>query len=221
MTPLRTGLSTNFFPRVAGYRPQHYIIRYEGYISVPSTGYYTFYTKSDFASKLYIGTTLVVDNDKGIVDERSGAILLKAGMHAITVDFHQLTGGIPALTVSWQALELGLPKKAVPPANLFRLVTPAQAVGPHPAANAPAMQVAMKNHGITLNLNVPCAGTIGIRIMDQNGRMVRGFAEKADAAGRFAFDISGNRRSIPAGGYACVVEMPDHRVFKTMIVIDE
>ena len=219
MTPLRTGLSTNFFPRVAGYRPLNYVIRYEGYISVPSTGYYTFYTKSDFASKLYIGTTLVVDNDKGIVDERSGGILLKAGMHAMTVDFHQLTGGIPALTVSWQALELGLPKKAVPPANLYRLVTPAQVLGPNRVV--PALQVSLRSHGKMITLNAPCAGSIAVTVIDQSGRMVWRRAENTHAAKRFVVDISRDGRPLAAGPYVCVVEMPDHQVYKTMIVIDE
>jgi len=222
LTPLRTGLSTNFFPRVAGYRPQQYAIRYEGYISVPSTGYYTFCTKSDFASKLYIGASLVVDNDKGFADERSGGMLLKAGMHAMTVDYHQTTAGTPALAVSWLAPELGLLKKPVPPANLYRLPTPARTSGW--PKTAPAIQISLRNQVMMITVNAPRKGTIAVTVFDQSGRMVRRRAENNSAAGVIAIDISGHTgdgRPLAPGPYICIVRMPDHQVSKTIAVIDE
>ena len=76
--------------------------RYTGYISVPTNGIYTFYTSSDDGSKLYIGTTMVVNND-GLHgnQETSGQIGLLAGKHKVTVDFFEQAGS-EILTVSYQ-----------------------------------------------------------------------------------------------------------------------
>ncbi len=75
---------------------------FEGYLDVPSDGLYTFYTSSDDGSKLYIGSTEVVDNDgTHEMQEASGQILLKAGKHAIKVTMFDRTGS-EGLEVSWE-----------------------------------------------------------------------------------------------------------------------
>lgn len=61
-------------------------VEFRGYIRVPADGVYTFATRSDDASKLWIGDQLVVDNDGAhVVRTRSGEIALKAGLHPIRV----------------------------------------------------------------------------------------------------------------------------------------
>lgn len=67
---------------------------FDGYINVPSTDFYTLYTSSDDGSRLWIGSTLVVDND-GLhgMAERAGTIGLQAGTHAIRVEFFERGGG--------------------------------------------------------------------------------------------------------------------------------
>jgi len=64
-----------------------------GYVDVPATALYTFYTESDDGSALYIGDTLVVDND-GLhgMQEAGGQIGLKAGAHAVRVEFFEAGG---------------------------------------------------------------------------------------------------------------------------------
>ncbi len=67
---------------------------YTGYVEVPVEGLYTFFVNSDDGSKLVIGENLVVSNDgvHGTL-ENSGDVLLKAGKHAMTVQYFEGTGG--------------------------------------------------------------------------------------------------------------------------------
>lgn len=74
-----------------------------GYLVVPYSGSYTFYTCSDDRSKLYIGTTLVVDNNAAgaggttpptaVHTVASNAIALLQGLHAFTFQFAN-NGGV-------------------------------------------------------------------------------------------------------------------------------
>lgn len=61
----------------------HFGYIFEGLINVPEDGVYTFATKSDDGSVLYIGDTKVVDNDGShAAISASGKIALKKGLHA-------------------------------------------------------------------------------------------------------------------------------------------
>jgi hypothetical protein len=97
----------------------YFAYRYTGFVDVPADGIYTFYTASDDGSKLYIGTTEVVNNDSthGVV-EKSGTIGLKAGKHAITVTYFEKGGG-QSLTVRWEGT--GIAKATIPAAVLYQL----------------------------------------------------------------------------------------------------
>ncbi|HUX57310.1 MAG TPA: DUF5605 domain-containing protein [Bacteroidales bacterium] len=66
---------------------------FNGFINVPEDEVYTFYTKSDDGSRLWIGDKLVVDND-GIHGEKEkwGQIALKKGFHPISVRFFDRAG---------------------------------------------------------------------------------------------------------------------------------
>ena len=78
-----------------------YALRFSGYINVPEDGFYTFYSKSDDGSAVYINDIKVVDND-GIHNprEKSGVIALQEGLHPIRVEFFQGKEG-QLLTVMW------------------------------------------------------------------------------------------------------------------------
>ena len=67
-----------------------YGIKFTGFVKVPAEGLYTFYTKSDDGSRLYLGDRLVVDND-GLhsAAEITGMIRLAAGLHPITITYFQ------------------------------------------------------------------------------------------------------------------------------------
>lgn len=116
LTPVKSGACSTFTLSVRN-KDASYGIRFTGYIDIPADGSYTFYTTSDDGSRLFIGTDTIVDNDGSHgAQERSGTALLKAGKHAITVDYFQGAGG-QELTVSWQGP--GVVKAAIPAAHLF------------------------------------------------------------------------------------------------------
>jgi alpha-glucosidase len=75
-------------------RAENYGIQFRGYVDVPETGVYTFYTVSDDGSQLYIGDEKVVDNDGCHGDlEKSGDRALAAGRHPITINYFQQGSG--------------------------------------------------------------------------------------------------------------------------------
>ena len=120
LTPVKSGVINTPTLSVRN-REDNFAIRYTGYISIPTDGVYTFYTNSDDGSKLLIGTTEVVNNDGGhALQERSGAIGLKAGLHAITLLYFEGGGG-QDLTVSYSGPNLG--KQVIPDAS-FKRVAP-------------------------------------------------------------------------------------------------
>ena len=73
-----------------------------GSIKIEQEGNYTFYTASNDGSLLTVNNIKVVDNDgpHGL-QERSGSIYLKEGVHSLEVCYFQMGGG-QELEVSWQ-----------------------------------------------------------------------------------------------------------------------
>jgi hypothetical protein len=171
LTAIKGGTVANFdlTPRN---RPDNFGFRFTGYVNVPSDGTYTFYTTSDDGSKLYIGSTEVVNND-GLhgARERSGTIGLKAGKHAITVPFFEATVG-EVLTVSYGGP--GLTKQAIPASALSRstasaFITPETMKGeklllyPNPVTNG----------SVTVGLNAAGENTkVAVTLTDMIGRIV-------------------------------------------------
>ncbi|MHC4943916.1 MAG: alpha-L-fucosidase [Planctomycetota bacterium] len=76
-------------------RDEHFALCFEGYTEIPADGIYTFFTRSDDGSRLYIGGRLVVDND-GLhgMAEKQGYIPLRAGLHSLRVEYFNATGGL-------------------------------------------------------------------------------------------------------------------------------
>jgi alpha-L-fucosidase len=116
LQPLKTGVLPNF-----DFSPRQEVERfgfaYTGFIRVPETGVYIFFTSSDDGSRLYIGDSLVVDND-GLhgMRETRGVIALAAGLHPIRVAFFEKTGG-DDLLVSYQSPRIK--KQRIPDSALF------------------------------------------------------------------------------------------------------
>ena len=121
LTAQSQGLVENFDISVSALS-DYFGLRFTGYIDITTNGTYTFYTNSDDGSELYIGNTLVVDND-GLhaPTEQSGTIDLEAGRHAITVNFFDKTGS-QAMTVSYEGP--GISKTTIPNNVLFRNILP-------------------------------------------------------------------------------------------------
>jgi hypothetical protein len=89
---------------------------FEGWLEVPTSGVWRLFTHSDDGSRLFVGDTLVVDNDglHGMV-ERSGDIGLAAGRHPIRVEFFENQGGA-GLIVRWSGPGVG---KTIVPASAW------------------------------------------------------------------------------------------------------
>jgi len=100
-------------------RNNNFALRFKGYIRVPETGVYTFYTASDDGSRLFIGDTMLIDND-GVhgVQEKYGSIALEAGMHSIMVLYFQGTSGL-GLQVSCEGPKIE--KQEIPSNILYRI----------------------------------------------------------------------------------------------------
>ncbi len=118
-----------------------YGFQYVGYITVLTTGTYTFYTSSDDGSTLYIGNTLVVSNDNTHANqERSGQIVLAAGTHAFKVNYFEAQGG-EALTVSYSGPGIGkqvIPASALSHTRKAPTVATAANVVPYPVPGTQA-----------------------------------------------------------------------------------
>ncbi len=104
MQPTSSGTTDAFvFPAKAEKQPG---FRFTGYITVPKDGLYTFYLQSDAESRLYIGDRKVVEGNRNEAITYDGDILLKAGKHAIRVDYVN-DFARAHLQVSWQGPGLG------------------------------------------------------------------------------------------------------------------
>jgi hypothetical protein len=120
LTPAATGIVDSFSlsPATAA---TNFAILYEGYVSVPADGVYRFATSSDDGSKLWIGDSLVVNNDNPhAIQERTGTIGLKAGLHKIAVGYFQGGGGL-GLTVSYACTTLAQTLKPIGKSNCFHV----------------------------------------------------------------------------------------------------
>ena len=84
---------------------------------MPEDNVYEFFTESDDGSRLYIGESLVVDND-GLhgAQEKRGVIALAAGLHPIRVAYFNKTGGLD-LKISYASKKLA--KQLIPASSLF------------------------------------------------------------------------------------------------------
>lgn len=90
LQPVTTGVAHDFDVDALAAREDHYGVRYTGFVDVPITGLYTFHTRSDDGTKLYIGEELVVDNDGShSAQTASGYIALEAGQHPIRIDYFE------------------------------------------------------------------------------------------------------------------------------------
>jgi mono/diheme cytochrome c family protein len=115
LKPVATGVAFAFDTKLCK-KEDNIGLRFRGYLDVPQDGLYTFYTISDDGSRLFLGRTLVVNNDgTHPPQEASGALYLKKGKHALTVEWFEGGGG-EELKVQWEGP--GLPKRPIPPGLL-------------------------------------------------------------------------------------------------------
>lgn len=131
--PVGSGVAPDFNLKPLLRRDDHVGLRFRGYVEAPKDGIYTFYTTSDDGSRLRIGRALVVDNDgTHPAVEAFGAIALRKGKHALTVEWFE-AGGEESLEVHWEGP--GFSKRSIPPDALSHV--PPTGLGPERAKPAP------------------------------------------------------------------------------------
>lgn len=140
LTPSITGILNNFTIDVSPVA-DNYAFRFQGFIKINRTGTYTFFTRSDDGSKLYIGgfstSNEVVKNDfLQAPTERSGTRTFNSvGYYPIFVTFFERGGG-QMLEVRYQGpSNSGITKQLIPDSVLFRGIPPVLAPAPQPATN--------------------------------------------------------------------------------------
>lgn len=80
-----------------------YMVRCQGQIVVRETGYVQFDLRSDDASLLYVGGSLVIDNDNNHGPTNvTGSKFMRRGVHAFRFDYAQAGGGSQALVLKAQ-----------------------------------------------------------------------------------------------------------------------
>jgi hypothetical protein len=168
LTPVKTG-TTAAFDLSPRNRNQHYGFRYRGYLEVPADGSYAFYTHSTGGSRLYIGNTLVVDNE-GLPAgrESTGTMGLQAGKHAITVTYFEGESN-DVLTVSYAGPGTG--KGELPARLLYREPVPAPPLSSNPprAGSGAAIRLAPVPASDLLVITSQAALHGEVRIADAKG----------------------------------------------------
>lgn len=93
LTPTKTGTIPSVNETNLEHADNHFGLVLEGYVQIPKTDTYTFFTRSDDGSKLYIDGQLVVDNDgrHGAFWEY-GTTILEAGKHRLRIEYFESTG---------------------------------------------------------------------------------------------------------------------------------
>ncbi len=99
----------NGTPGIAGIGADNFSVRWQGFVTAPVTGNYTFRTRSDDGVRLYVDGNLVIDNwtDHGATNDDSAAIALTAGQrYPLTMEFYE-NGGQAVAQLSWSGPSTG------------------------------------------------------------------------------------------------------------------
>ncbi|HTI89861.1 MAG TPA: LamG-like jellyroll fold domain-containing protein [Puia sp.] len=159
MVPVTTGIVPNV--TLTG-TPQATLFAYlwEGVITVPVTGTYTFRTNSDDGSRLWLGsigqtaspysftTPSLVNNDGAHGSQnRDATITLTAGIYPIAIAYYQGTGG-SGMTTSWKTPQTGNSFVKIPDSAFVEKFV---ANGPAPAAPSGVTATATSYNNINLS----------------------------------------------------------------------
>ncbi|MEZ4931022.1 MAG: PA14 domain-containing protein [Saprospiraceae bacterium] len=108
LTPVKTGVANKVNLEKIGHGDNQFAVVLEGFVDLPKTGTYQFFTRSDDGSKLYIDGELVVDNDgdHGAFWEY-GTTILEKGNTACGLNILMLRATSTSVQASWMKRVLG------------------------------------------------------------------------------------------------------------------
>lgn len=94
LNPVREGVLKKVNESEFSPRADYWGVVMKGFVKVPEDGSYTFFTRSDDGSKLYVDGQLIVDHD-GLHGATfgMGEVILKAGYHKIRIESFERDGG--------------------------------------------------------------------------------------------------------------------------------
>jgi glucose/arabinose dehydrogenase len=186
LTIVKSGLlaTPNLWPKRV---EDNYAFQFRGYIDIPADGTWTFYTSSDEGSQLWIGSTVVVDND-GLhaAQEASGTIGLKKGKHAFNLTYFENVGAA-SLAVRWKGP--GINKQVIGSSAYYRIPTSGAAGAREEEYSEPmAVEVpAVYPNPAQYNINVEVIAEIGepieLSLVNIHGQEVKQQAYEANTSG--------------------------------------
>ncbi|MEM9281946.1 MAG: carbohydrate-binding protein [Verrucomicrobiota bacterium] len=135
-------------------RDDQFAFRFRSRLLVETPGDYTFFTRSDDGSQLFVNGALVVDNN-GLhgEEEKQGVVTnLPAGFHDLTVTYFEAFGG-NALTASWQGPNQT--KQTIPAGSLF--IDVINLIEPSVTLSSPSSNVTGP-FTVTVNFSKPVTG---------------------------------------------------------------
>lgn len=195
-------------------REDYFAFKYSGYVSVPTTGIYTFYTNSDEGSRLLIDTIQVVKND-GLHTARqaSGKIGLAAGKHRVSVEYFERTGS-QSLLVSY--LGPNIVKQAIPNSAWYRSTTTSLSaipgVGDVEDRSLQSLTLSPNPAGNQVLINLSgFSGPVRIQVADVHGAIL---LQQVSASA----SVQLSTRSLAAGVYIVRV-MDDHNYKSGLLTI--
>jgi len=107
-------------PSVSGLGTSNVAAEWTGLIQIATPGTYTFFSKSDDGTIMYIDGAQAVSNDgqHGFIDGNSSPMVLSAGYHTIVELFEQGGGGA-GVEADYQGPDTGNSRKVIPASVLF------------------------------------------------------------------------------------------------------
>ena len=189
--PVSTGTCANFDLSVAC-RTTNLGMRYEGYFSVPKDTLYTFADSAMYGCKIYVDNVLACNNASWGIGGGGATVIgtvgLKAGMHAIRVDYILVNS-----SSGWFSVDMNW--KPIPAGNLFRSTMPSAADQPIAAAVTARAAFMMREGVLAVGSN-----PADVKVFDTRGKQV------------LAYDrpIAGiaDLRSLGSGCYTVRLERP-------------
>jgi hypothetical protein len=175
-------------------------MRYEGYFSVPKDTLYTFADSAMYGCKIYVDNVLACNNASWGIGGGGATVIgtvgLKAGMHAIRVDYILVNS-----SSGWFSVDMNW--KPIPTSNLFRSTQPSAIE--HPIASAATDRAAfMTREGILVVGNDPA----DVKIFDTRGKQA--FASDRPVAG------TADMRALGSGCYTVRIERQNRS--RTMMI---
>ena len=190
-TPAATGQINNFSLSPAGSVTTDFAFKFMGFINIPTTGTYTFYTTSDDGSDLYVGgfdsAHLVVENDflQGAT-QRSGTVNLTQGRYPIYVTYVQQGGGF-VLSTAYKGP--GIAQQNIPDSALYckASMTKTPALPGIPSAPYGAAAQALSSSKVKVSWQDSSATVTGYQIYRSIGDTVHYISFASVGAGTLSF----------------------------------